>query len=273
MLLRAAESSLYIFGGLDGRGQFLNDLWKFKLAPGQYECDWQELYKAQTLAEQYQSRDNHPTTAKRRGQVPGQPSGRSGHTATLSNVTMEDGSIREVMTIVGGYGPNCSDYCRDFWHYDFRDDRWVMQYMEYWSKFGEWAATANYSRSREKLPEKRWRHSAFTHNNRLILYGGHGEPHSVSPRPCCGHYCGTDASGQPRPAVAEPGCGYFGDLWSTLLTEYEPFLSILSAGKHVVQSSTGVTGVGCVDSGADSDSAVQTQVPRPSSQSMASKRS
>ncbi len=82
---------------------------------------------------------------------------------------MEDGRVREVMTILGGYGPNCSDYCRDFWHYDFRDGRWVVQYLEYWSKFGEWAATVNYSKSLEKLPDKRWRHSAMTHGNRLYL--------------------------------------------------------------------------------------------------------
>ena len=141
MMLRPAESSLYMFGGLDGRGQFLNDFWRFKLDPGQYECDWQELFPAQTLAQQYSSRDTNPNTPKRRGDVPGQPSGRAGqgwrsachtshvtrhtshvtrhtshlrtgHTATLANVTMEDGQIREVMTILGGYGPNCSDYCR-----------------------------------------------------------------------------------------------------------------------------------------------------------------
>jgi hypothetical protein len=128
MLLRAADASLYLFGGLDGRGQFLNDLWKFKLDPGDYECDWHEIFPAQSMAGQYSSRDTHPLTPRRRGQVPGQPSGRAGHTATLSNVTMEDGRMREVMTILGGYGPNCSDYCRDFWHYDFRDGRWVAQY-------------------------------------------------------------------------------------------------------------------------------------------------
>lgn len=208
MLLRSVDSSLYMFGGLDGRGQFLNDLWKFKLDPGPYECDWQELFPAQSMADQYLSRDTHPLTTRRRGQVPGQPSGRAGHSATLSNVTMEDGRIREVMTILGGYGPNCSDYCRDFWHYDFRDARWVVQYVEYWSKFGDWAATVNYSRSLEKLPEKRWRHSAMTHGNRLYLYGGHGESYSRSPRPCCGHNCGVDSLGQPRPATAEAGCGY-----------------------------------------------------------------
>ncbi len=78
LLLRAADSSLYLFGGLDGRGNFLNDLWQFKLDPGQYECDWEELFAAQTLAGQYASRDTSATTPKRRGLVPGQPSGRSG---------------------------------------------------------------------------------------------------------------------------------------------------------------------------------------------------
>jgi hypothetical protein len=78
LLLRPADSSLYLFGGLDGRGRFLNDLWQFKLDPGQYECDWQELFTTQALAEQYASRDTSATTPKRRGQVPGQPSGRVG---------------------------------------------------------------------------------------------------------------------------------------------------------------------------------------------------
>jgi hypothetical protein len=115
----------------------------------------------------------------------------------------------------------------------------ITRYVEYWSKFGDWSATVNYSKSLEKLPDKRWRHSAMTHGNRLYLYGGHGEAYSSNPRPCCGHSCGVDAQGLPRPATAERGCGYYSDLWSTLLTEYEPFLSVLSAGKHVVQSSTG----------------------------------
>jgi hypothetical protein len=86
LLLRPADSSLYLFGGLDGRGRFLNDLWQFKLDPGQYECDWQELFTTQALAEQYASRDTSATTPKRRGQVPGQPSGRVGerHAASLS---------------------------------------------------------------------------------------------------------------------------------------------------------------------------------------------
>ena len=70
MLLRTADASLYLFGGLDGRGQFLNDLWKFKLDPGDYECDWHELFPAQSMAGQYSSRDTNPLTPRRRGQVP-----------------------------------------------------------------------------------------------------------------------------------------------------------------------------------------------------------
>jgi hypothetical protein len=78
LLLRDADSSLYLFGGLDGQGRFLNDLWQFKMDPSQLECDWQELFAVQTLADQYASRDTVLTTPKRRGQVPGQPSGRLG---------------------------------------------------------------------------------------------------------------------------------------------------------------------------------------------------
>ncbi len=69
---------MYLFGGLDGRGQFLNDLWRFKLAPSDLECDWQELFPSQSLAQQYSSRDTLQSTAARRGVVPGQPSGRAG---------------------------------------------------------------------------------------------------------------------------------------------------------------------------------------------------
>ncbi len=53
LLLRSTEMALYLFGGLDGRGRFLNDLWRFKLSPSDLECDWQEIFPPQSLAEQY----------------------------------------------------------------------------------------------------------------------------------------------------------------------------------------------------------------------------
>ncbi len=56
LVLRSSEMALYLFGGLDGRGQFLNDLWRFKLSPSSLECDWQELFPPQTLAQQCVSR-------------------------------------------------------------------------------------------------------------------------------------------------------------------------------------------------------------------------
>ncbi len=71
-------------------------MWKFHFKGGGDGCNWQLLNRAQTLKEQFLSRDSFPTTPNRRGVVPGQPGARFGHVALLVNVTLESLLVRLV---------------------------------------------------------------------------------------------------------------------------------------------------------------------------------
>ncbi len=65
------------------------------------------------------------------GVVPLRPAGRMGHTAVLGRVRNEEGGLTDVMTVFGGQGPNCSDFCTDLWHYDILENKWFMVYGEW----------------------------------------------------------------------------------------------------------------------------------------------
>ena len=51
-------------------------MWKFNFQGGGDGCNWLLLNRAQTLKEQFLSRDSFPTTPNRRGVVPGVPAAR-----------------------------------------------------------------------------------------------------------------------------------------------------------------------------------------------------
>lgn len=63
----------------------------------------------------FSKKNNDPRFPERVGNVPARPSGRFGHNAVVAEtlrLNADDELVpTTVMTIYGGQGPNCSDYC------------------------------------------------------------------------------------------------------------------------------------------------------------------
>jgi hypothetical protein len=256
---------LIMFGGIDRNNNYLNDVWwycvencppvlinkrtfdkygiaiDFQFCPPD-NCRWEEKGVAQQFIDWLRHKETKPSSLRRRGIVPSRPAGRFGHSALIHKAKSRDGDgMIDVMAVFGGQSPNCTDYCTDFWYYDIMDNWWIILYGEWWGEIKEWQKLWDYSIFNQMHPSKRTEHSTVLSKGHLYLWGGHSNGTFTA---CCGYdkkVC--KAVGVTTELVPEPNCGYLSDFWATDLTQYIPFESMISRGKHATQSSTLGTGV------------------------------
>jgi hypothetical protein len=120
------KNRMIVFGGMSRDSQYLNDVWEYNLGsphplfPSQSQEDelWSQVFYTESFADWYNKKDTSIVTRIRRGVVPARPSGRIGHSVSVSRTLRENGDSADVMVLFGGLSPNCSDFCADLWYYD-----------------------------------------------------------------------------------------------------------------------------------------------------------
>ena len=256
---------LIMFGGFDRNENYLNDVWWYcvekcptimlnKRTFNEYEiaedyqfcpensCAWEEKGVQQEFIDWLRHKEKRPSTLRRRGIVPSRPAGRSSHTAVIHTTTSQDGEgTTDIMAVFGGQSPNCTDYCSDFWYYDIMENWWILLYGEWWGVVQEWQKMWDYSVYNQATPVKRTDHSAVVSNGHMFLWAGFA---NGSFSACCGYdrkVCNIESASMSIEPDAD--CGYRKDMWVTDLSQYIPFESMISRGKHATQSSTLGTGV------------------------------
>jgi len=243
-------NKLWIFGGKNHLGRYMDDLWQFSFET----VSWTNVggNAAQTLTEWFTIKD--PTGPLYRNVVPARPAGRFGHTAAMATSIGTAGEQVAVMTVFGGYSPNCTDFCNDMWHYVFASNSWIMLYGEWNGAGGERESMYDYGKLNQTVPVRRWRHSALKITNPgkdyLLIFGGNIPG---NPAACCGYMCKETcpykcsdkgfAVGQTfRSWNAEMfdnlNCSFSNELWKVNVQQFEAFESNLAVEKQVLMSST-----------------------------------
>eukprot|EP00294_Goniomonas_avonlea_P008411 CAMPEP_0114544590 /NCGR_PEP_ID=MMETSP0114-20121206/2956_1 /TAXON_ID=31324 /ORGANISM="Goniomonas sp, Strain m" /LENGTH=745 /DNA_ID=CAMNT_0001728977 /DNA_START=159 /DNA_END=2396 /DNA_ORIENTATION=+ len=220
---------MVIFGGLSRTRQFLNDVWFFNLDT----WSWRMISANDPPSAWFTDKDMEVTAAQRRGIVPARPAGRHGHTAVLSKVRNDQDFLVDVMTIMGGQSPNCSDFCPDLWHYNLDFNKWTILYGEWWGQTQVWQKMYDYNKFQSKYPPKRWAHAAFMYGPKMYLWGGHKNGSQTA---CCGWQCPTGST------TRSADCPFLEDFWRTDLERFVPFETQLATEKHATQSSTALNG-------------------------------
>ena len=244
------DNKLYLFGGKNHLDQYLDDLWQFSFET----ISWTNIggNRAQSYEEWFTIKD--PTSALYRNVVAARPAGRFGHSAVIGSSFGTAGENVAVMTIFGGYSPNCTDFCNDMWHYVFASNSWIMLYGEWNGAGGEREAMYDYGKLNQTVPVRRWRHSGLKitdpGKDYLLIFGGNLPG---NPAACCGYMCKetcpikcSDAGfsvGQKfqswNPQMFDSSnCTFANDLWKVNLQTFEAFESNLAVEKQVLMSST-----------------------------------
>ena len=243
-------NKLWIFGGKNDKGRYMDDLWQFSFETQ----SWTNVggNRVESYPEWFKNKD--PTGKLYRNEVPARPAGRFGHSAAMATSIGTAGEQVVVMTVFGGYSPNCTDYCNDMWHYVFASNSWIMLYGEWSGAGGEREMMYDYGKLNQTVPVRRWRHSALKITNPgrdyLLIFGGNIPG---NPAACCGYVCketcpykcsdkGFAVGETFRSWNAEmfdsKNCSFSNELWQVNVQQFEAFESNLAIEKQVLMSST-----------------------------------